>query len=335
MTYEAAHAAGGHATRTGGHAASAGRARLRARRATSRAHSARSESTTSAHSRPAGADARAAGDHRPRPDRDGRRQRRRRCRDLLAGRPEVRDEPAVGAAAAGSRADRQPGDGRAARGGDRRRSREADQGALRALLGLLLGLRPLRPELPDDRHGVHRGQPRARLLRDLGVHRGADRRRRARRDHRERELPHLGARDVRVRLREPARDPAVPALASEARADPPRLRRPRDPGRRDLDGRPADHRSRRHDGRPLAAVLPAVERDRQADHPAVDQLRAPRHVDRRGRRRPRGDGPDGDLRVRFRRHPLCGTFRQRRPDRRGSRACARVRPQVPCTRSSC
>ena len=136
----------------------------------------------------------AAGDHRPGADRDGRRQRRRRRRDLLAGGPELRHEPAVGAAAADPGADRQPGDGRPARGGHRRRPRAADQRALRPLLGLVLGRRPVRPELPDDRHRVHRRQPRARLLRRLAVHRGADRRGGADRDHRHRQLPQLGAR---------------------------------------------------------------------------------------------------------------------------------------------
>ena len=90
---------------------------------------------------------------------------------------ELRHQPAVGAAAAGPGADRQPGDGRPARRGHRRRSRQADQRALRALLGLVLGRRSVPPELPDDRHRVHRSQPRARLLRRLQVHRGADRRR--------------------------------------------------------------------------------------------------------------------------------------------------------------
>ncbi len=37
-------------------------------------------------------------------------------------------------------------------------------------------------------------------------------------------------------------------------------------GRRQLDLGAADHRDRRHDGRALAAVLPAVEHHRQADH---------------------------------------------------------------------
>ena len=123
--------------------------------------------------------ARAARDHRSGPDRHGRGQRRRRRRDLFPGRPGLRHEPAVGAAAARAGADRQPGNGRAARRGHRRRVCAADQRALRTLLGMVLGQRPVRAELPDDRHRVHRRQPRARLSRRLGVRRGPDRRGRA------------------------------------------------------------------------------------------------------------------------------------------------------------
>ena len=61
----------------------------------------------------------------------------------------------------------------------------------------------------------------------------------------------------------------------------------RHPGRRQLDRGAADHRDRRHDRRAVAAVLPAVEHHRQADHAALDQLRARRHRDRRVRRRDR------------------------------------------------
>ena len=44
-----------------------------------------------------------------------------------------------------------------------------------------------------DRDRVHRRQPRARLLRRLEVRRGPDRRRRADRDHRQRQLPRSGS----------------------------------------------------------------------------------------------------------------------------------------------
>ncbi len=67
----------------------------------------------------------------------------------------------------------------------------------------------------------------------------------------------------------------------------PRLLRARDPGRRQLDLGAADHRDGGNHGRAVAAVLPAVERDRQAHHPALDQLRAHRHLDRGGRGRDR------------------------------------------------
>ena len=145
--------------------------------------------------------ARAAGHHRSGPNRDGRRQRRRRRRHLLPGGTELRDHPAVGAPAADPGADRQPGDGRTPRSRHRRRTRPADQGALRALLGLVLGDRPVHPELPHHRDRVHRRQPRARLLRRLRVHRGAARGGRTDRGDRERQLPGVGALDVRVRVR--------------------------------------------------------------------------------------------------------------------------------------
>ncbi len=104
------------------------------------------------------------------------------------------------------------------------------------------------------------------------------------------------------------------------------LLRPRYPGRRDLDLGTADHRDRRHDGRAVAAVLPAVERDRQAHHAALDQLRAPRHLDRRGRRRARRRGADLRLRVRPRGHPLLRAVHQRRGDRRRARGTSSARP---------
>ena len=53
---------------------------------------------------------------------------------------------------------------------------------------------------------------------------------------------------------------------------------PGHPGRRQLDLGAADHRDGRNHGGAVAAVLPAVERDRQAHHAALDQLRAHRHA---------------------------------------------------------
>ena len=224
--------------------------------------------------RTAGTVAGAVGDHRPGPDRDGRRQRRRRRRDLLAGRAELRHEPAVGAAAARAGADRQPGDGRPARRGHRRRSRPADQRALRPVLGLVLRRRPVPVELPHDRHRVHRRQPRARLPRRLGVHRRSDRRSGAGRDHRHRQLPLVGALDVRVRVRELPRHPAVLDGPPQRVQHRPRLPHPRYPRRGELGLGAADHRDGRHHRRAVAAVLPTVQHHRQADHAQVDQLRA-------------------------------------------------------------
>ncbi len=131
-------------------------------------------------------------------DRHGRRQRRRRRLDLRAGRSGLRLLAAVDAAAAHSRADRQPGDGGAPGRGHRRRARPPDLRALRPLLELLLGRRPLRPELPDDRHRVHRHQPGRRLFRDQPARGRAAGGVAADRHHHQRQLPALGARHVRV-----------------------------------------------------------------------------------------------------------------------------------------
>ena len=70
----------------------------------------------------------------------------------------------------------------------------------------------------------------------------------------------------------------------------------------ELDGGTADHRDRRHDGRAVAAVLPAVEHHRQADHAALDQLRARGHRDRRVRGRDRRGRDDVGRGLRARRH---------------------------------
>ena len=96
----------------------------------------------------------------------------------------------------------------------------------------------------------------------------------------------------------------------------------RGPGRLRLHLGAADHRDRRDDRRAVAAVLSAVKRDRQADHAAVDQLRAGRHRDRldcrdRWRRR-----ADDRRRVRVRRHPPARPVRRRRPGRHGDLAHA-------------
>ena len=278
---------------------------------------------------------RAAGDHRSRADRDGRRQRCGRRRHLFAGGTELRDQPDVGAAAADPGADRQSGDGRQARRGDRGRSREADHRALRPLLGLLLGRRPVPAQLPDDRHRVHRRDARARLLRRLQVRRRADRGGGADLADRERQLPLLGALDVRVRGRQLARDPAVLPRPPADRRRGARLRDPRHRGRRELDLGAVDHRHGRNHGRSVAAVLPAVEHHRQADHAALDQLRARRHLDRSGGRRARRGGADLRVGVRLQGHRLLRPLHQRRGDRERTRdMCSGRRPAL-CSRSCC
>ena len=167
------------------------------------------------------------------------------------------------------------------------RSRAADQRALRALLGLVLGRRPVPPELPDDRHRVHRGQPRARLLRGQPVHRGAARGRGAGGDHLDRQLPQLGALMFVFVVANFLVIPLLLMAHPDAGTIAHEPRRARDPRRGELDVGAADHRDRRHHGRAVAAVLPAVEHHRQADHAALDQLRAHRHRDRRVRGRDR------------------------------------------------
>ena len=70
---------------------------------------------------------------------------------------------------AGASADRQPGDGGPARRRDRRRSRPPDHRALRPCLGLVRGRLPAADELHDHHHRVHRGAPRALLLRRVRI----------------------------------------------------------------------------------------------------------------------------------------------------------------------
>ncbi len=130
---------------------------------------------------------RGPGDHR-----DGGRQRRRRGGDLLAGRPKLRHQPAVGAAPADPGADRQPGNGRPAGRGDRRGPCPADQGALRPLLGLVLGRQPSGPRFPHHRHRVHRRGPGPRLLRRQQVRLRPRRRLRSGGHHGLGQLPALG-----------------------------------------------------------------------------------------------------------------------------------------------
>ncbi len=83
------------------------------------------------------------------------------------------------------------------------------------------------------------------------------------------------------------------------------LRRP------DLSGGAADHRHRRHHGRPLAAVLPAVQHRGQAHYAPLHQLRAGRH-----RHRVLGGGGGGGRhhghrQLRSQRHRRLRAFHRR------------------------
>ena len=108
---------------------------------------------------------RARSDHGSRPHRHGRRQRRRRGRDVRASGSELRHEPAVDARLSHPGVDRQPGDGGPPRRGHRRRTRQVDLRAFWTFLGMVLRRRSLHPQLPHHRHGVHRHLARRAVLR--------------------------------------------------------------------------------------------------------------------------------------------------------------------------
>ena len=128
-------------------------------------------------------------------------------------------------------------------------------------------------ELPDDRHRVHRREPCARLLRRL-----------------RRTSPSRSPPGCSLRSRSPAASAPgsvamfvfvaanflVIPLFFMARPDAGTVAQhfvvPAICGRRELDLGAVDHRDGRHHRRALAAVLPAVEHHRQADHAALDQL---------------------------------------------------------------
>ena len=218
------------------------------------------------------APAHAARDHRSRAHRPRGRQRRRRSLDLRPGGAELRLLAAVVPAPAHPGPDRQPGDGRASRRRHRRRLRAPDLGALRPRVGLVLGGRHLLPQLLDDQHRVHGRQPRRRLLRaQAGRHR-PDRGRAVDRDHRQRQLPPLGAGDVLLPLREPSRSAARRPEPSERGRGAARVCRPGRRGWADIELSVVHRRHRRHHGRAVADVLSAVERDRQAHHAALARL---------------------------------------------------------------
>ena len=99
-----------------------------------------------------------------------------------------------------------------------------------------------------------------------------------------------------------AADPDLLPRAPGRLADGARLRDPGHArrGRAAGHGDAAGHRDRRHHGRPVAAVLPAELRHRQADHAAVHPVREGRPVDRHRGGDPRGRRDHGLHRRRVR-----------------------------------
>ena len=106
---------------------------------------------------------------------------------------------------------------------------------------------------------------------------------RAHRHHSDGQLPALGARHVSLRGGQLPGHPAGAAQPSAAGAGRARLPCAAAAGRGQLDHPAADHRHRGHHGGAVAALLPAIQRDRQAAHAALDGLRAGRYRDRRVR----------------------------------------------------
>ena len=97
----------------------------------------------------------------------------------------------------------------------------------------------------------------------------------------------------------------------------------------------AGHRHRRHDGRALAAVLPAELRHRQADHPAVHEVREGRPVDRH-RHRGASAPPRSWASPRPRsRAPRGRQLHRRRRARRGARRPTAGTWSASCSRSRC
>ena len=91
-------------------------------------------------------------------------------------------------------------------------------------------------------------------------------------------------------------------------------------GWRDHLGRgAADHCHRRHHGGTVAAVLPAVQRRRQAHHAALHRLRASRHRARRLRRGGRRGSVGDDRRLGRARHQQPRQFHRRRRGRTPAR----------------
>ena len=211
---------------------------------------------------------------RPRPDRHGRRQRRRRLR-----RPTRQAGQNYGTtllwtlAAADPGALRQPGDGAAARRGDRRRPCAADLRALRQVLGRVQRHRSVPAQRADHRHRVHRHRARARLSRAAARSSGVVRRRRCSSWPRSAPATSAASSASPMVLVLRAACCSCRSLSWSIRRSP-RWRTTSSFRNCPQDGKLSDvmlldHRHRRHHGRALAAVLPAELRHRQAHHAAL------------------------------------------------------------------
>jgi len=137
-----------------------------------------------------------------------------------------------------------------------------DQRTLRQILGLVLCRRPVPAELPHHRHRIHRCLPRIELPRNQQLHLRPDSRDRIDRDHRDRQLPALGTGNAVLHRRQRHGHPPAAALPPRLPAGRRTRRRPRHHRRRRVGRGAADHRHRGHHGRPVAAVLPTVQRHR-------------------------------------------------------------------------
>ena len=257
-------------------------------------------------------------------------------RDLLPGGAKLRHQPAVGPAPADPGARRQPGNGGPAGRGDRRGPRPADQGALRPVLGACSRSAtcssstssPSSPSSsawtwPSATSGSASTSPSRPPPFGLVAITASGSFRRWERFM----LLFVVANFLVIPL----------AVFSHPHARPGRARpgRARDRRRCQLDVGPAHHRHRGHDGGPLAAVLPAVQHRRQADHPALHQLRAGRHRARLPRHRRRRLRHGGHVRLRLLPHRLLRPFHRRRRGGPRPRPPARATPPAPSTPWCC
>ena len=223
----------------------------------------------------------AAGDHRAGAHRHGGRQRRRRVWDLHPGWAELRYPPFVDAVATRAGPLRQPGDGATSGRSLGSWPCQADPGKVREVLGGVQRDRPVHPERADDRDRVHRrdiGRRLPRAAEDPLC--GARRSSRCRRCQygklsplRE-DLSRAGGRIARAH-------PDIPDGPPAGNSNGPEFRRTGTATRGSAIYSDAPHnRNSRYDCGPLAAFLPAVLCDRQADHAPVHKVRARRPLHR-------------------------------------------------------